>query len=206
VLKQLLAVFFSIPAPWVVGAVFLLPAAETALFAGFVIPGETTVILGGVLAAHSRVPLAAVLAAAILGPIMGDSIGYLVGRRYGGGLFQRRFRRRWGKAQRWVTAKGPPAVFLGRFTPFVRTVTPTAAGAAGLRYGKFLPWSAAAGLVWGAGSALLGYFGAAHYRAVLHWAGRVGLVLLVLAGGLAIFWGRRAVARYAKRKVAQVKK
>jgi membrane-associated protein len=82
-LDRFVSLFFSIPGPWAVGAVFFLAAAETALFVGFVIPGELAVILGGVLASRAHVPLAGVIAASVAGPILGDSIGYYIGRRYG---------------------------------------------------------------------------------------------------------------------------
>ena len=75
-LDRLIAAFLSIPGPWIVGAVFFFSAAETALFVGFVVPGELAVILGGVLASRAHVPLPAVLAASVAGPILGDSIGY----------------------------------------------------------------------------------------------------------------------------------
>src|SRR6476659_8077111 len=63
--------------------VFLVPALEASAFLGFVFPGEIAVILGGVLAFHGRVPLLAVLVAAVAGAIIGDTLGYFIGRRWG---------------------------------------------------------------------------------------------------------------------------
>jgi undecaprenyl-diphosphatase len=63
--------------------VFLLPALEASAFLGVIIPGEIGVILGGVLANQHKLPLAAVLAAGVLGAIIGDSVGYWVGSRWG---------------------------------------------------------------------------------------------------------------------------
>jgi membrane protein DedA with SNARE-associated domain len=177
-LERLLAAFLSIPAIWVVAAVFFLSAAETALFLGFFIPGEFAVILGGVLASRAHVPLPAILAASILGPILGDSIGYYLGRRYGENVSHRHRRKRWASAQRWIRTKGAPAVFLGRFVAFVRSFIPPAAGVSKMPYKTFLPWNAAAGVLWGAGSALLGYFAGANFEAIAHAMGWLGLVLL----------------------------
>jgi membrane-associated protein len=186
-LNRLFAVFLSIPGPWVIGAVFFLTVAETALFVGFVVPGELAVILGGVLASRAHVPLPAILAASVVGPILGDSIGYYLGRRYGENTRHKRLRKRWAKAQSWIKNKGAPAVFLGRFVAFVRSFIPAAAGVSRMPYRKFLPWNVAAGILWGAGSALLGYFAGENFEAVAHAMGWLGLALLgvviaVLAG------------------------
>jgi membrane-associated protein len=196
-LDRLIAAFLSIPGPWIVGAVFFLSAAETALFLGFVVPGEFAVILGGALASRAHVPLPAVIAASVAGPILGDSIGYYLGRRYGENTRHKRLRERWAKARSWVRNKGAPAVFLGRFVAFVRSFIPAAAGVSRMPYRKFLPWNAAAGILWGAGSALLGYFAGANFEAVAHAMGWVGLVLLAVA--IAVFAGARFVG--GRRKV-----
>jgi membrane-associated protein len=194
-LNRLVAVFLSIPGPWVIGAVFFLSAAETALFVGFVVPGELAVILGGVLASRAHVPLPTILAASVVGPILGDSIGYYLGRRYGERTRHKRLRKRWAKAQSWVKNKGAPAVFLGRFVAFVRSFIPAAAGVSSMPYRKFLPWNVAAGILWGAGSSLLGYFAGANFEVVAHAVGWVGLALLAVViavfAGIRFFAGRR---------------
>ena len=194
-LDRLIAAFHSIPGFWVAGAVFFLSAAETALFVGFVVPGELAVILGGVLASRAHVPLPAILAASVAGPILGDSIGYYLGRRYGENTRHKRLRRRWAKARSWVKNKGAPAVFLGRFVAFVRTFIPPAAGVSKMPYRRFLPWNVAAGILWGSGSALLGYFAGENFEAIVHTMGWLGLALLALAiavlAGIRFFWPRR---------------
>ncbi len=69
-----------------VGLVFLLPAQEASAFLGFIFPGEIAVILGGVVASQGRAPPWAFIVAAASGAIIGDSIGYFIGRRWGGTL------------------------------------------------------------------------------------------------------------------------
>src|SRR5689334_9788338 len=79
-------VLTSVPT-WVVYlAVFGLPFLEASLFLGFVFPGETALVLGGVLASQGRVSLALVIVVAIVGAVTGDAIGYAIGRRFGPGL------------------------------------------------------------------------------------------------------------------------
>ena len=200
-LDRLITSFFSIPGPWAVGAVFFLAAAETALFIGFVVPGELAVILGGVLASRAHVPLAGVLAAAVAGPILGDSIGYYLGRRYGENVSHRRLKKRWARAQGWIKRKGAPAVFFGRFVAFLRSFVPAAAGVAKMPYRRFLPWNAAGGILWGAGSALLGYAAGENFETVVRWTGRIGIALFlaVLAAVAAVFlFVKRSRARRRK--------
>src|SRR5881397_1781930 len=80
---HLLEGILRLPPLLALSLVFLLPALEASAFIGVILPGEVGVILGGVLANQHKVALAAVLIAGIAGAIIGDSVGYLVGRRYG---------------------------------------------------------------------------------------------------------------------------
>src|SRR5712692_2278759 len=199
-LRCFVEIFLSIPAPLAVAAVFLVTAGETAFFLGLVLPGEFAVILGGVLASQERVPLVAVLLAGVIGPIAGDSIGYFLGRRYGRRFFKGRRRKRWAKARAWLRRRGAFAVFLGRFTAFFRSILPAAAGAARLPYGRFLPWNIAAGVLWGVGSAMLGYFAGRNYETLARRAGLLSLALfvLLLAAALVSLFRRRKRARFAR--------
>jgi membrane protein DedA with SNARE-associated domain len=178
VIEKLLEIFRSIPAPLVILAALLLPAAETALLLGLLVPGELAVVAAGLYASGGGVPLAAVMVAAVVGSIAGDSIGFFVGRRFRTTISHRLSAKRWQRAQEWLKRKGMPAIFLARFTPFLRSVMPPAAGAAKVRYRVFLLWSVPAGILWGAGSALLGYY-AARTSGALHWAAGIAFVLLL---------------------------
>jgi len=199
-LRRLVEIFLSIPAPLAVAAVFLVTAGETAFFLGLVLPGELAVILGGVLASQARVPLLAVLLAGVIGPITGDSIGYFLGRRYGRRFFSGRRRKRWAKARAWLARWEAFAVFLGRFTAFLRSIIPAAAGAARLPYRRFLPWNVAAGVLWGVGSVMLGYFAGRNYETLAHRASLLSLALfvLLLAAALVSFFRRRKRAGFAR--------
>ena len=190
------ALAFLITAPWplVVAVVFLVSALETAIFLGVVLPGELAVILGGALASRGRVPLAGVVVAGILGPILGDSIGYFLGRRYGRRYFRGRRREKWSRARLWLRRRGASAVFVGRFTAFLRSIVPAAAGAARVPMAKFVPWCVAAGVVWGGASALLGYFLAKNFETLERFASHFSLSILavvVVGVGAAILWNRR---------------
>lgn len=160
---------------------FLLSAAEAALFFGFVIPGEAAVLLGGVLASRGRVPLAAAVAAGVLGATIGDFIGFRVGRRFGASLLDRYFPERWPPVRAWLRRRGPPAVLLGRSTAFLRALVPTAAGAARMPTSQFLVWNVLGGLIWATAVTLVGYFAGEGYEAAMRIAGRGSAAILVLA-------------------------
>jgi membrane protein DedA with SNARE-associated domain len=153
-------VLAAIPAWAVYLAVFLLPFAEAAILLGFVIPGETALVFGGVLAGQGQVNGFAVLVIAVVGAVTGDGVGYLVGRRYGAALQQTRVGRlvgddRWKIAEEFVRRRGGPAVFFGRFTALLRALVPGIAGMAGMHYPTFAIWNLLGGLTW-AGACVLG--------------------------------------------------
>src|SRR5438093_4775872 len=176
---------------WVALAiVFLVPALEASAFLGFVFPGEIAVLLGGVLAYNGRVALPAVIVAAVAGAIVGDTIGYFVGRRWGHRILRgvgarvpflsRRIDEHLESARAYVRRRGGAAVFFGRFTAALRVMVPGLAGMAEIPYGRFAFFNAAGGLLWGTGFVLLGYFAGAAWQRVAADASQVGLALLVL--------------------------
>jgi membrane-associated protein len=158
--------------------------AEAALFVGFVLPGETAVLLGGVLAHEHRVSLPVIAAVAVLAAIIGDSVGYEVGRQFGTRLLNTRVfaSRREGveRAQQALRRHGGKAVFLARFTAFLRAVMPGLAGTARMPYRRFLVFNAAGGLIWATGFTMLGYLAGASYHQVEQVAGRASEVLLAV--------------------------
>jgi membrane-associated protein len=139
-----------------------LVAAEASIMLGFVFPGETAAIIGGVLASKGGVSVAGMTVCVVLCAIVGDSIGYWVGDKWGARLLQLRPLR---KRQKGVQValgelkkRGALAVFVGRFTAFLRAVIPGLAGLSRMRYRIFLPANALGGLCWGVLYVLLGYF------------------------------------------------
>ena len=158
--------------------------SEAALFVGFVLPGETAVILGGVLAHRGSVSLSGIAAVAVAGAIAGDSVGYEVGRHFGTRLLGTRAfaTRQQGlqRGQQVLRDKGGRSVFLARFTAFLRAVMPGLAGTARMPYPRFLAVNAAGGLIWAVGFTLLGYLAGASYQKVEKIAGRASAILLAV--------------------------
>jgi membrane-associated protein len=142
--------------------VFLLPFLEASVFLGFVFPGETALVFGGVLASQGQVSLTTVLVLAVVGAISGDAVGYAVGRRFGAGLQSSRLGQRIGD-ERWRTTeaflhrRGGTAVFFGRWTALLRAMVPGAAGMAKMPYRTFAFYNALGGGVWAIACVYGGY-------------------------------------------------
>jgi membrane protein DedA with SNARE-associated domain/membrane-associated phospholipid phosphatase len=180
----------ALPAGVALFLVFLLPALESSAFLGFVFPGEIAVIVGGVLASQGKFPLWLVALAAILGAVLGDSIGYEVGKHWGDRLLRGSIGRlpiihteldkHLGSATAFVRRRGPHAVFVGRFTTALRVLVPGLAGMAGLPYPEFLLFNVLGAVVWGTGFVLLGYFAGAAWERFASDAGHIGLALLIV--------------------------
>jgi membrane-associated protein len=152
----------SVPTSLVYVIVFALPFLEASIFLGFVFPGETALIFGGVLAGRGQVSLTVVLLLGIVGAISGDTIGYTVGRRYGSNLQVSRLGRvvgadRWQLTEDFLHRRGAPAVFFGRFTAILRALVPGAAGMARLPYPTFALWNVLGGTLWASVCVLGGY-------------------------------------------------
>jgi membrane-associated protein len=175
------------------GIVFL----EDAVFVGFVVPGETVALLGGVAASLGHVPLPVVLVTVVVAAIVGDSVGFEVGRHLGGRVVGlRAFDRHRGRieqAQGFLGRRGGSAVFLGRWTAFFRAVMPALAGMSKMRYPTFLAWNAAGGIAWGSVVVTAGYLAGRSYARVETWLGRgaaIG-VAVVLVVALVVWQVRR---------------
>ncbi len=163
--------------------IFALPALESSAFFGFIFPGETAAILGGVLAYEHRISLTAAIVAVIAGAIIGDTIGYAVGHRWGNKLLEGPLSRflkahHVERARGVVHRRGGWAVFFGRFTAALRVLIPGIAGTARMPYRRFVAFNVAGGALWGAGFVLLGFLAGASWRTVAHTASTAGLVAL----------------------------
>jgi len=201
-MTALLERLLSVPAIWVYVVVGALVVVEDALFVGFVVPAETAVVLGGVAASQGRVDVWLLGALVVVAAVVGDSLGYELGKHSGPRLLATRLARRHqagiDSARDTLAKRGGPAVLLARLTAFLRAVTPALAGAARMRYRTFLVWNAVGGLVWGVGAVLVGYLAGASWETVASQVGTTGAVVAaVVVLALVIAWrvrGRRSRA------------
>lgn len=177
----------SVPPVLAYAIIALLVFGEAAIFLGFVLPGETAVLLGGFLANQGELNIVTLILLVVACAVVGDTVGYEVGKRIGPRVLRlrifRKHRARLDRAQDTLRRRGGPAVFLGRWTAFFRAVMPGIAGLSRMRYRVFLFWNALGGIAWGVTYSLVGYFAGASYEKV---ASELGTGTAVVIGVLVV--------------------
>jgi membrane protein DedA with SNARE-associated domain len=189
-----------------IGLIAALVFGETAIFLGFVLPGEAAVVFGGVLASRGHLSLPALVGVVVIAAVTGPLVGYEIGKRMGDRLFSARILRRVpGGVDRARTAlrdKGGMAVLGGRFVAVVRALMPAAAGAAQMPYRTFVVHNLIGGVIWGVGYSLLGYLAGSAYGVVESRVGTglaIGLAAIVVALVATWAWRRHRATAGASR-------
>jgi membrane protein DedA with SNARE-associated domain len=181
---------------------FALIAMESA---GVPLPGETALIAAAVLAERGHYSLAAVIVVAASAAIIGDNVGYWIGRKGGRALLRKipiirgYFERALPPSERFFQKHGAKTVFFGRFIAFLRITAAWLAGISHMTWWKFLFWNAAGGIVWAVLVAVVAYqFGDAAAEAINRYGlyGGIGVVILlvILFVGYRI-WKKRVVEK-----------
>src|ERR671910_814289 len=176
---------------WAYPAVGGLAFLETGAFVGLAIPGETAVVVGGVVASTGRVELIPLIGLVWIAATAGDLVSFLLGRRYGRALVERHGKRvrldecRVHRVERFYDRHGGSAVLLGRFVGVVRAVSPFIAGSSGFALRRFLPWSVAGALAWATAFTLVGYAFSESFASSGDMAARVALGVVLLAAYVA---------------------
>jgi membrane protein DedA with SNARE-associated domain len=191
---------------WIYLAVALLVFFETTALLGFMIHGELALLLGGAAAARGDASLLAMIALVCTAAVVGDLVSLLLGRRLGRPFLERHGHRvgfgaaRTARVDAFFERHGGTALFLGRFTGFLRATMPFVAGSSGLAARRLLPYSVASALVWTATFTVLGYAFAESLTGAGDTAIRIGMVGILLAA-TALFlrsrWWRRDGERVA---------
>jgi membrane protein DedA with SNARE-associated domain/membrane-associated phospholipid phosphatase len=173
--------------------------AETGAFVGLVVPGETTMLLGGAVAGQGAIDIYLLIAIAWFAAWAGDTTSFFVGRRLGRdfvlrhgprvGISQERFER----VEDYFSRHGGKTIFIGRWISLVRALAPFIAGSSGMHYRAFVPYSILGTGLWASAHILIGYFFSRSIESAAHYAGRgaflLGTTIVVIAG--AIFLYRR---------------
>jgi membrane-associated protein len=192
---------------WAYGILFLLAFLDAILP---VVPSETSVITGGVVASAGDLSLPVVIAAAAGGAFLGDNTAYLIGRRFGVRARERFFRgekarKRIEWADRQLEERGGELIAVGRFIPGGRTAVTLSAGTLRFPWRRFALFDAAAALGWALYAALLGYFGG-HAFENAAWKGLVlalGIAFAVVAAVEVVRWYLRRRGRARPPKAQQ---
>lgn len=181
----------------IVGVATLL---ENSVGAGLVVPGESLVIVASFYAAIGQLDPVVVAAVATVGALVGDNIGYVIGRTAGRGFLERHGRlllltpERVARADAFYRRHGGKTVFLGRFVPVVRSMVCLLAGVGHMRYSRFFAFDAAGAVLWAVGHTLLGYVAGRSYEELERWLGPAGLLAFVVLAALiaaSVWLGRR---------------
>ena len=168
--------------------------------AGLPVPGETMLLAGAALAKYEWLSLPRVIVTAMVAAILGDNLGFLIGRhggralavRYGSkiGLTSERL----AQFDRFFAQHGAKTVFIARFVTGLRVFGAVLAGGSGLRWPKFLFYNATGAAVWSTVIGLVGYALAYSWDTLERWIGRSGLIALAivaLIAGFAVLRARR---------------
>lgn len=137
--------------------------AESGVFAGFFLPGDSLLFTAGLLASQGVLNIGVLVVLVPVAAILGDNFGYWFGAKIGPKIFSREdsfffHKHHIERARNFYKKYGPKAIVLSRFVPIVRTFTPVLAGVGQMPYRVFMKYNMMGGILWGSGVLLLGYF------------------------------------------------
>jgi len=161
--------------------------------AGLPVPGETALLAGAALAHYGRLSLGRVIVTAVIAAVLGDNLGFLIGRRAGRGLIERHGWRigltqaRLDQFNRFFARHGAKTVFIARFITGLRVFCAVLAGASQLRWPTFLFYNATGAVVWSTTIALAGYALGESWDRLERLIGRTGLIAFIIVSALAVF-------------------
>ncbi len=196
---------------WTYLLVGLMAFLETGAFVGLVAPGETTVIVGGVIAGQGEIALIPLIGLVWVCSVLGDSTSFFIGRRLGRDFLLRhgpRFKiteERLNQVELYFERHGGKTILIGRFVGLVRALAPFVVGSSGFPYRRFLPFSVIGCGLWGTLYCVLGYVFYRSFDKVAGYAGKATLgfaiVVFAVVGGVAAYrrWGDRLMGRAGPR-------
>lgn len=174
---------------------------ETSVLVGLIVPGDTIVLVSST-AVETPVEYFSLVAVVIVGALIGESIGFALGRHFGPRIRASRLGRRlgeknWIRAENYLDRRGGIAVFLSRFLPFFHSLIPLTVGMSTMTYRRFMKWTVPASVIWAFAYVSVGSLAAGSYRELsdsLHSAGYVfvGIIAVFL---LVVFVIKKLIAR-----------
>lgn len=141
---------------------FAITAAESGLFIGFFLPGDSLLFTAGFLASQGFLDLPVLITTVFLGAIIGDTIGYTFGKHVGPKIFTREdsllfHKKHLTRTQAFYERHGGKTIIIARFMPIVRTFAPILAGVGLMPYSKFVFYNITGAVLWAGGLTSLGY-------------------------------------------------
>jgi membrane protein DedA with SNARE-associated domain len=183
---------------------------ETSLFVGLIIPGDTVVLVAST-GVVDILDFFFLLGAVLLGSLIGETIGFFLGRFFGprirqSKLGQRLGEKNWQLADRFVERRGGIAVAISRFLPVLHSLVPVVAGMTSMRYRVFISWTVAACAVWASAYVSVGYLARSAYEQIagqLKWGG-LAFVAIILIFMIIVHFGKQKL-EIAAEKMAEDK-
>ncbi len=166
---------------WGYAILFAMTFLETSAFLGLLVPGESLVVMAGLLASRGVLEIGDVIWTASLGAILGDTVGYFIGSKFGKPFFLKYGSYIFFKSEHLDEAEGffkkhgGKAVFLGRFMGWLRAFAPVVAGISRMHYPRFLFFNVIGGISWAAVLSLVGYFAGSSWEIIDRYLGRLGI-------------------------------
>lgn len=168
--------------------IFLIISAESGMFVGFFFPGDTLLLTAGIFAAQNKLDLASVMLVVAVAAIIGDNVGYQIGKRYGPKLFSKPdgifFRQAYvQRAEEFYEKWGSKTMLIAHFVPVVRTFAPPVAGVGKMNYKQFVIYDAIGDIAWAVIVTLIGYWFGTKIPNIDHYIlFAVALVMVVVLG------------------------
>ncbi|GAB3130023.1 DedA family protein [Glaciibacter psychrotolerans] len=181
---------------------------ETSVLVGLIVPGDTIVIVAST-AVQGPAQFVALVVAIITGSLLGESIGFALGRYFGPRIRRSRLGRRlgekrWASTEAYLKKRGGVAVFLSRFLPVLHSLVPLTVGMSTMRYRTFMAWTIPACVIWALAYVGVGAAAAGSYRELseqLHFAGYI-FVGIIAAFSVLVFVAKRWLHRVEARHMS----
>jgi membrane protein DedA with SNARE-associated domain/membrane-associated phospholipid phosphatase len=201
--KELIVDVAEALGPWTYALVGVMAFLETGAFVGLVAPGETVVIAAGVIAGQGEIDLIPLIGLVWVCAVLGDTTSFYIGRRLGRRFLERHGPRvkitheRLEQVEGYFDRHGGKTILIGRFIGLVRALAPFIAGASGLTYRRFIPYSVVGTGLWSTVFCVLGYVFWRSFDQVAHYAGQAilgfGLTVGVIVGIVVAYRRRRDI-------------
>jgi membrane protein DedA with SNARE-associated domain len=162
-------------------------AFETSIFLGLIVPGDTIALAAGT-AVTTPLGGIALVGAIVTGSLIGESVGFWLGKTFGPAIQASWLGRKlgdanWRRAEGYIARRGGPAVFLSRFLPVLHSLVPLVVGMSGMRYRRFLAWTVPACVIWATAYVSVAALAAGSYRQMadsLHQAGYIFVAIIAV--------------------------
>lgn len=166
---------------------------ETSILVGLLVPGDTVVLVAST-AVGTPFDAAILIAVVIVGALIGESVGFALGRYFGPKIRHSRLGKRigeehWAQAERYLGRRGGIAVFISRFLPVLHSLIPVTVGMSTMRYRTFMAWTVPATAIWSIAYVSVGALTAGSFRELLdqlHYAGYIFVAAVVLIAIIAL--------------------